>query len=165
MGSGDIAPPFLTSALVGREWSASRPCRFNPGVIALGTHWIGGWVDPRVGLDDVEKRKFLSLSGLELRTLGRPARSQSLYRLRYPGLLYGVLPWIHIHSVIADIGDNGRPKLVRYNEGLLYLTYSAAGEKTFLSFGVHPLVKPGPTVLLYYIYQIWHRSFPPMPYL
>jgi hypothetical protein len=43
------------------------------------------WVDPRSGLDDVEKRKFLTLPGLELRPLGRPARSQSLYRLRYPG--------------------------------------------------------------------------------
>jgi hypothetical protein len=42
-----------------------------------GTHWIGGWVDPRTGLDDVEKRKFLTLLGLELRSLGRPARSQS----------------------------------------------------------------------------------------
>jgi hypothetical protein len=42
------------------------------------THWIGGWVDPRAGLDDVEKRKFLNLPGLELRPLGRPARSQSL---------------------------------------------------------------------------------------
>jgi hypothetical protein len=45
---------------------------------------------PRAGLDDVEKRKFLPLPGLELRHLGRPARSQSLYRpqryrLRYPG--------------------------------------------------------------------------------
>jgi hypothetical protein len=30
-------------------------------------------------------RKFLTLQGLELRPLGRPARSQSLYRLRYPG--------------------------------------------------------------------------------
>jgi hypothetical protein len=27
---------------------------------------IGGWVDPRVDLDDVEKRKFLTLPGLEL---------------------------------------------------------------------------------------------------
>jgi hypothetical protein len=43
-------------------------------------------VGPRVGLDDVEKRKFLNLSGLELRPLGRPARSQSLYRLSYPAL-------------------------------------------------------------------------------
>jgi hypothetical protein len=38
-------------------------------------------VDPRTGLDDVEKRKFLTPPGLELRRLGRPARSQSLYRL------------------------------------------------------------------------------------
>jgi hypothetical protein len=42
-------------------------------------------VDPRAGLDDVEKRKFLILPGLELRPLGCPARSQSLHRLRYPG--------------------------------------------------------------------------------
>jgi hypothetical protein len=44
------------------------------------------WVDPRAGLDAVGKRKFLTLPGLEVRPLGRPARSQSLYRLRYPGL-------------------------------------------------------------------------------
>jgi hypothetical protein len=50
-----------------------------------GTHLIGGWMDPRAGLDDVEKRKFLTLPGLELRPLGRPARSRSLYRLRFPG--------------------------------------------------------------------------------
>jgi hypothetical protein len=33
----------------------------SPGEKALGAHWIGGWVDPRDGLDDVEKRKFLTL--------------------------------------------------------------------------------------------------------
>jgi hypothetical protein len=33
----------------------------------------------------MEKRKFLPLLGLELRPFGRPARSQSLYELRYPG--------------------------------------------------------------------------------
>jgi hypothetical protein len=33
----------------------------------------------------MEKWKFLPPPGLELRPLGRPARSQSLYRLRYPG--------------------------------------------------------------------------------
>jgi hypothetical protein len=71
---------FLTSALVAGEWSASRSGRSTPG-----THWIGGWVDLRVGLDDVEKWKFLPPPGLELRPLGRPARGQSLYRLRYPG--------------------------------------------------------------------------------
>jgi hypothetical protein len=57
---------FLTSALVGGKWSASRPCRFTPGERAPGTHLIGGWVDPRAGLDDVENRKFLTLPGLEL---------------------------------------------------------------------------------------------------
>jgi hypothetical protein len=42
-------------------------------------------VGTRGGLDAVEKRKFLTLPGLELRPLDRPARSQSLYRLRCPG--------------------------------------------------------------------------------
>jgi hypothetical protein len=61
----------------------SRSGRFNPGEKAPGTHWIGGWVSPWAGLDDVEKRKFLTLPEPELRHLGRPARSQSLYRLSY----------------------------------------------------------------------------------
>jgi hypothetical protein len=69
---------FLTSALAGGEWSAWRPGRFTPGEITFGTYWIGGWVDSKAGLDDMEKRKFLTLPGLELRPLGRPARSQSL---------------------------------------------------------------------------------------
>jgi hypothetical protein len=42
-------------------------------------------VGPRAGMDDVEKRKFLTLPGLEPRPLGRLSRSQSLYRLSYPG--------------------------------------------------------------------------------
>jgi hypothetical protein len=54
-------------------------------------HWIGGWVDPSAGLDDV-KRRFLTLLGLELRTLGRPVLSQSLYRLRNPGSLVRLSP-------------------------------------------------------------------------
>jgi hypothetical protein len=57
---------FLTSALAGGEWSASRPSRFTPGERAPSTHWIGDWVNPRAGLDDVEKREFLALPGLEL---------------------------------------------------------------------------------------------------
>jgi hypothetical protein len=50
-----------------------------------GTHWIEGWVGPRAGLDDMEKRKFLTLPRLEIRPLGLSARNQSVYRLRYPG--------------------------------------------------------------------------------
>jgi hypothetical protein len=45
------------SYLDGGQWSVSRPSRFTPGEIALGTHCIGGWVGPRAGLEAVEKRK------------------------------------------------------------------------------------------------------------
>jgi hypothetical protein len=65
---------FLISALVGGKWSASRPGRFT-STGAPSTHWVGGWMVPRAGLDDMEKRKFLTLPGLELRSLGRPAIS------------------------------------------------------------------------------------------
>jgi hypothetical protein len=61
---------MCTSTLAGDEWSALRPGRFIPD-----THWIGGWVDLSVGLDAMEKRKFLTLPGHDLRLLGRPARS------------------------------------------------------------------------------------------
>jgi hypothetical protein len=47
-------------------------------------------VDPRAGWDDMERRRFLTLPGLELQPLGRPARSQSLYRLPYPGSSDGI---------------------------------------------------------------------------
>jgi hypothetical protein len=62
-------------ALVGGEWSASRPGCFTLGERAPGTHWIGGWVGPRAGLGDMEKRKFFILRGLKLRPLGRSACS------------------------------------------------------------------------------------------
>jgi hypothetical protein len=44
----------LTSALV------SRPGRFTSGERALSAHWIGGWVGPRAGLNDIEEKKFLT---------------------------------------------------------------------------------------------------------
>jgi hypothetical protein len=34
-------------------WSVSRPGRFNPRERAPSTHWIGGWVGHRAGLDSV----------------------------------------------------------------------------------------------------------------
>jgi hypothetical protein len=67
---------FLTSALVRGEQSGSRPDHFTPGERAFSPLWIGGWVDPRASLDDVEKRKFLTVPGLELQHLNRPAGSQ-----------------------------------------------------------------------------------------
>jgi hypothetical protein len=77
-GSGCMIHIFLTSALAGGEWSASRPRRFAPCETAPSTHWIGGSVDLRAGLDDVEKRKFFTLLGLELQLVSCPAPSQSL---------------------------------------------------------------------------------------
>jgi hypothetical protein len=80
---------------------------YVPHFLDLGTSWR--WVvsftpqplyprgkSPRYPLDrrlggpqsrsgHVQKRKSLTLPGLELQPLGRSARSQSLYRLRYPG--------------------------------------------------------------------------------
>jgi hypothetical protein len=43
---------FLTSALDGSEWSASRP---------YSSHWIGGWVGRRAGLDTEARGKILCL--------------------------------------------------------------------------------------------------------
>jgi hypothetical protein len=79
---------LLTSELVGDEWSDSLAGRITPGERVPGAHWIRGWVGPTAGLDAAEKRKFLILPGLQLRHLRRPARSQSLYQLRYPGSVF-----------------------------------------------------------------------------
>jgi len=36
------------------------PVRFTPGERALDTHLIGGWVNPRSGVDALERDKFIS---------------------------------------------------------------------------------------------------------
>jgi hypothetical protein len=76
---------FSASKLVGSDRRASRPCRFIPGERDSIAHWIEGWLDPTAGLDYAEKEKLFTLPGLELRSVGRLARGQSLYRLRYCG--------------------------------------------------------------------------------
>jgi hypothetical protein len=92
----------LTSALVGGEWSASCPCRFNLGKRAPGTHWIGGWVGPRASLDDVEKRKFLTIPGLVLRPLDRPASCQQLSRILVLVAVVVDMYYEMIHSYIHE---------------------------------------------------------------
>jgi hypothetical protein len=49
---------FLSSALVGSEWSASRLGRYNSGEGAPVSRWIESWVGSRAALDAVEKRIF-----------------------------------------------------------------------------------------------------------
>ena len=50
------------------EWLTSRPgpLTFSEGV--TNTHRTGGWVEPRVGLDVLDKKKLLSLNVIEPRT-------------------------------------------------------------------------------------------------
>ena len=54
------------------------PAALPPGKRA-GTHCIRGWVGPRAGLDGCGKPLPTGI-----RSSDRPARSKSLYRLRYP---------------------------------------------------------------------------------
>jgi hypothetical protein len=65
MDSGGITLPFLTSSIDGSELLASYPYSFTLGERAPGTHWTGGWVGHRVGLDPLEKRKIVLLPGME----------------------------------------------------------------------------------------------------
>jgi hypothetical protein len=50
---------FLASAVVGGQWSASRPCCFTPGERAPGNLWIGGWVDRRAVWTICRNENFL----------------------------------------------------------------------------------------------------------
>jgi hypothetical protein len=52
----------------------------------LGSHCTGVWVRPRGGLDtEAIGKTLLPLLRIEPRSLGRPVRSHTLYRLSYPG--------------------------------------------------------------------------------
>ena len=81
----------MTEVLEGGEWSATPP-----GRILLqerpGTHFTGGWVCPRDGLD---RRKILVPTGIRSRSVQLVA--QSLYRLSHPGgvgLFVKLIKWL-----------------------------------------------------------------------
>ena len=67
----------MTAALEGGEWSAARPGRTLPRE-RPGTHYTGGWVGPRAGLDGGK-----DLAPHPDPIPNRPARSHLLYRLSY----------------------------------------------------------------------------------
>jgi hypothetical protein len=77
-------------------------------------------MDPRAGLDDVEKRKLLTLPGLELRTLGRPARSQSLYRLRYFGFHLWMTHTIYFVCIKLTRNAGRGPAFSQFNRDIRY---------------------------------------------
>jgi hypothetical protein len=60
-------------------------------------------VNPRVGLADEEKRKFLTLPRLEFRPLGRPARSQSAIPTTISRLLSVNMP-VFCVPLAANVG-------------------------------------------------------------
>jgi hypothetical protein len=112
-GSGCIDPHFLD---FGSSWrwvvSFTPRALYPPGESTPGTLWIWGWVGPRAGLDDREKRKILPPPGLEPRPLGRPARSQSLSRLsgNYVEEKILPLPGIKPRSCFTNIQMLGQTK-------------------------------------------------------
>jgi hypothetical protein len=54
------------------------PAALHPGK-EPGTHWMGDLVNPRAGVDDMERRKILPLQGLELRYFGPSKHLASIY--------------------------------------------------------------------------------------
>jgi hypothetical protein len=78
-------PRFLDLSATWRWVVSFTPLQLYPWGRSLITHWTGGWVNPRAGLNNMEKWKFLTLLGLELRPLCRQACSQLLYQLCYRG--------------------------------------------------------------------------------
>jgi hypothetical protein len=93
---------FLTLALDGGEWSASRPCRFTYGERAPA-----GWVGPRASLDAVAKRQ-----------IHHPWRESN------PGHAARNLYWLNflISLVYIEAGPKESSKSIRC--GILYFYFS-----------------------------------------
>jgi hypothetical protein len=72
------------------------------------THWIGGWMGPRTGLDTEAKGKNpLPVPGIETRSPGLAVRSQILYWLSYCGfekqlkVITNVIMYVRFHVLTA----------------------------------------------------------------
>jgi hypothetical protein len=130
VGGGGKAPPFLTSALDGGEWSVSRRGRFTSRERVPGTHWRGGWMGPRAGLYVVEKRK-ISCTRRESNP-SRPARSQSLYRLSYPARILTVntpMKIIWNKSILKVVPPSVSRQAQIFNAGILDTRFRCHGHK------------------------------------
>jgi hypothetical protein len=72
---------------LGTRWPwvvSSMPLQpFTPGGSTPGAHWKGGWVNPRVGLDDIQKLIIGASRESNHEHLSSPAVRLPLYRQRY----------------------------------------------------------------------------------
>jgi hypothetical protein len=57
------------------------PDALHSGERTFGTYWMGGWEEPRTGVNDVETKKTCPYRESNSDLLDRPAHRQSLYRL------------------------------------------------------------------------------------
>jgi hypothetical protein len=78
---GGIAPTHSRPRhYMGVSGQRHAPAALQPRGKDHGTHCTGGWVDPRARLHtEAGGRIFSPLLGIEPRSPGRPARSQTLY--------------------------------------------------------------------------------------
>jgi hypothetical protein len=83
--------PFLISTLVEGELYSCCIC-FTPEEITPSTHWRGGWMDPRVSLDTLERGKIFVPSGNQTTNpwLGQPDSNYTNYSKRIIYLKYGI---------------------------------------------------------------------------
>jgi hypothetical protein len=105
---------FLSSALGGCEWSFSRPLCFSEER-APGTHQIGGWVGPRVGLVLWTSKNIPPLPGIQPRFLRCQASS--------------------LVTVLTELPENLNSEGKRILEALDRMPYT----------GDRPISKPRPT--------------------
>jgi hypothetical protein len=75
---------FVTSVLIGDEWFNSRPSLYPP-VQNLDTHWIGGCVGRRGGVEFCKWGMYLVFTGI--RTTEPPARILFSILTAFPGTL------------------------------------------------------------------------------
>jgi hypothetical protein len=117
----------MTTALEGVRGQRHAPAALYPRERS-GTHSTGGWVGPSAGMDRCGK--FLPTG---IRSPDRPARSQSLYRIRYPAHP------VEFSQIESNIND---PEVVSLNLSL-YLTHAARFYR----------VKPFPSFLTNFCYD------------
>jgi hypothetical protein len=113
----------LTSALEGVGGQRHAPAALPPQKIP-GTHFTGGWVGLRAGLDGCGKarphRESIS---------GPPARTKSLYQLCYPGARWGIEHTdITLHKQVK-IWANHNVKILARSARLFLIISKTVGKK------------------------------------